>query len=56
MLNPLATPSFNPPPLPPRPLPEHELPHGSGWYLSSYELQRGVTVVELEPGDDEAFS
>jgi len=52
MLDPLATPSFPPIVPPPAAKHEHELPHGSGWYLSSYELKRGVTVFELAPGDE----
>jgi hypothetical protein len=56
---PLAAPPSQPipslSPLPARPEREHELPHGGGWHLSSYELKRGVTVVELEL-DDEALA
>jgi hypothetical protein len=54
MLCPLDAPPIQPfapmPPAPPQRGPE--LPHGSGWFLSSYELRRGVTVVELAAGDD----
>jgi hypothetical protein len=59
MLCPLAPPLLQPlhrpiPPAPPRQ--EDSLPHGSGWFLSSYELRRGVTVVELAPGEVEVFA
>lgn len=55
MLNPLVAPlphPIAPLPAPPAAAREHELPHGGGWHLSSYELKRGVTVFELEPGDE----
>ena len=57
MLYPLAAPPIQPfqPLSTERPQREPE-PHGSGWFLSSYELRRGVTVVELAPGDDEVFA